>query len=88
MPGQGDSHRIRRAAKAGGPPAVITAGIGVGATGVAGQGIETETDPVARGAARAVGADPQMGPAVLLVVAVLILTVALVVPGLFDDHLY
>lgn len=73
-----------RTVKAGGPPAAITAGIGVGATGVAGQNIEAKTDPIARGAAQAVGADPQLGPIMLLAVAGLIGVVALFVPGLFD----
>lgn len=74
--------------KAGGPPAVITAGLGIGATGVAGPGIETKTDPIASGAAQAVGVDPGPGPVVLVVVAVLVLAVALVVPGLFEDRRY
>ncbi|MFC6988852.1 hypothetical protein ACFQJD_09310 [Haloplanus sp. GCM10025708] len=86
MPGQGDAHRASRAVKAGGPPAVVTAGIGIGATGVAGHGIETKTDPVARSVAQAVGADPRLGPILLLVVAVLVLVVAFVVPGLFEGH--
>lgn len=82
------SNRAVRAVKAGGPPAVITAGLGVGSTGVAGQGIETKTDPVASSVAQTVGLDPQLGPVLLLVIAVLILVVALVVPGLFEDHHY
>ncbi|WP_435348429.1 hypothetical protein [Haloarchaeobius sp. HRN-SO-5] len=88
MPGQVSPRRAIRAVKAGGPPAVITAAIGVGATGVAGQGVETETAPVARGLAQTIGVDPQLGPALLLVLAVVILAVALVVPGLFDDGRY
>ncbi|KAB1194633.1 hypothetical protein GJR96_14755 [Haloferax sp. MBLA0076] len=79
---------LRRAVKAGGPPAVITAGIGVGATGLVGQRIESKTDPIARGVAQTLGIDPQMGPAVLVVVAILVFAVALVVPELFDDGRY
>lgn len=75
----------RRIVKAGGPPALITAAIGVGATGIAGQAIESETEPVATGLARAVGLDPKFGPALLPVVAVLVFGLAFVVPGLFDE---
>jgi hypothetical protein len=75
----------RRAVRSGGPPAVITAGLGVGATGVAGPRIESKTDPVARALAQTVGVDPQFGPVLLLAGAVLVFGLALVVPGLFDD---
>ncbi len=77
--------RTKRAAKAGGAPAVVTAGIAAGAAGVAGEAVETKTDPVARAVAGAVGADPHLGPALLVVVSALILVVAFVAPGLFDD---
>lgn len=75
----------RRIIKAGGPPALVTAAIGVGSTGIAGKGIESETKPVATGLARAVGLDPQLGPVLLLGVAVLVFGLAFVVPGLFDE---
>ena len=88
MPRQSVSNTAHRAVKSGGPPAVITAGIGVGATGIAGRGIETKTDPIASGAAQTIGVDPQLGPLLLFVLAVLILAVAFVVPGLFDDNRY
>jgi hypothetical protein len=80
------SSRVVRAVKAGGPPAVITAGLGVGSTGVAGRGIERSTEPVARSVAQTVGVDPRLGPILLLAVAVLIVAAALVVPGLFEGH--
>jgi hypothetical protein len=67
---------------------VITAGIGVGATGVAGQRIETKTDPVATGVAGALGVDPGLGPILLVLAGVLVMAVAFVVPGLFEDHRY
>lgn len=79
--------RVRRALRGGGPVAVITAAIGVGATGLAGPQIESETAPVATEAAHAVGVEPALGSSVLLVAAVLVLGVALVVPALFDGHL-
>lgn len=82
-----DSSRIRRALRGGGPVAVITAAIGVGATGLAGPQIESQTAPVATEAAQAVGVAPALGPSVLLVAALLVLGVAVVVPGLFDGHL-
>jgi hypothetical protein len=88
MPGQGVPNTANRAVKAGGPPAVITAGIGVGATGIAGQGIETKTDPIANGVAQTVGFDPQLGPLLLFVITVLILAVAFVVPSLFENNRY
>jgi|GEM_PF-1940796 len=88
MPGQGTTNRATRALKAGGPPAAITAGIGVGASGVAGNSIETKTDPVANTVAQIVGVDPQLGTVLLIVIAILILAVSLVVPGLFEDHHY
>ena len=88
MSGQGVLQRANRAVKTGGPPAAITAGIGIGATGVTGDGIETRTDPVANGAASVVGTDPQMGPVLLLAAAVFVLAVAFVVPALFDDGRY
>lgn len=88
MSGQSVSNTATRAMKAGGPPAGITAGIGVGATGIAGHGIETKTDPIASGAAQTIGVDPQFGPLLLFVLAVLILAVAFIVPGLFEDHRY
>ncbi|CQR50370.1 MULTISPECIES: hypothetical protein [Haloferax] len=84
MPGEGLLQRARRAAKTGGPPALITAGIGVGATGAVGSRIESQTTPVARGAAQTVGVEPELGPFVLLVAAALVLVVALFVPELFD----
>jgi len=80
------SSRPRRALKAGGPPAAITAGIGAGATGVAGNDIEAQTDHVATGVARIVGLDPEMGPALLFVVAVLVLVVAFLLPAIFEGH--
>jgi F0F1-type ATP synthase membrane subunit c/vacuolar-type H+-ATPase subunit K len=80
------SSRAVRAVKAGGPPALITAGLGIGSTGIAGRGIETSTEPVARSVARTVGVDPRFGPALLLAIAVLIVAVALIVPGLFEGH--
>lgn len=52
------SSRPRRALKAGGPPATITAGLGVGATGIAGNGIEAKTEPIADGVAQTIGLDP------------------------------
>ncbi|MFB6069438.1 MAG: hypothetical protein ABEJ76_00325 [Halanaeroarchaeum sp.] len=78
--------RPRRALRAGGPPAGITAAIGVGASGVAGQGIERLTDPVATGVAGAVGLGHQAGPVLLVGIAVLVLTVAFVVPAIFEGH--
>lgn len=84
MSDQTPANNPRRIVKAGGPPAAITAGIGVGATGVAGRRIESQTDPVARGLAQTVGVDPQFGPALLLIGAVLIFALAFVVPGLFE----
>jgi hypothetical protein len=84
--GRSPASRPRRALTTGGPPAAITAGIGAGATGVAGDGIEAETEPVATGVARAVGLHPQVGPALLFVAAVVVLVVAFVVPGIFEGH--
>ena len=86
MPGVGPLQRASRALKTGGPSAVVTAGIGVGATGVAGPDVETKTEPVAAAAANGIGADPRLGPVVLFGAAVLVLVVALFVPGLFDDR--
>lgn len=85
MAGRPSTSYPRRAVTAGAGPALITAGIGVGATGIAGTGIESETEPVATGVAQAVGLDPQLGPAVMLVGAVLVMVLAFVVPGLFED---
>lgn len=87
MTDQNESGRVRRAVRGGGPVAAITAAIGVGATGIAGESIESQTGPVATEAARAVGLESALGPSVLLVTAVLVLGVALVVPGLFEGHL-
>lgn len=78
--------RIRRALRAGGPPAAITAAIGLGATGVAGGNIERRTEPIARAAAEAVDVDPRLGPALLIGVALLVLFVAFALPGLFEGH--
>lgn len=85
MAGQTPASRPRRILREGGPPVVITAGIGVGATGIAGQRIQSHTAPVARGLAQAVGVDPQLGPAVVLFGAVLIGVLAVIAPGLFDE---
>jgi hypothetical protein len=78
--------RVRRAVTAGGPAAAITAGIGVGATGVAGPGIETRTGPVARQVADAVGMSPQFGPALLILAAFAVVILAFVAPGLFREQ--
>ena len=83
MAGQ-PSSRPARALKAGGPPAAITAAIGAGATGVAGNGIKAQTKPIADGVAQTIGLGPQLGPVLLLVLAVLVLVVAFVVPGIFE----
>jgi hypothetical protein len=85
MSRQTPANSPRRILKAGGPPVVITAGIALGATGLAGQRIESHTAPVARGLARTVGVDPQFGSVVLLLGAVLVGVLAVVVPGLFDE---
>ncbi|WP_276257943.1 hypothetical protein [Haloglomus litoreum] len=85
MSGQSPDNNPRRIIRAGGPPALITAAIGVGATGIVGPEIESETEPVATGLARALGLDPGLGPALLLALAVLVLGVAFVVPGLFEE---
>ncbi|MDS0282689.1 hypothetical protein [Haloarcula onubensis] len=81
-----DRSRPIRALKAGGPPALITAGIGIGATGVAGEGIESQTYPIAASLADFIGIAPRLGPIAVVAIAVCILPVALVVPGLFEDH--
>ncbi len=86
MSKQGPSNRPIRALKAGGPPALITAGIAIASTGIAGQGLEKETRPIATAVASVIGTDPQFGPLLLLGIAVLILPVAVVMPGLFEDH--
>jgi len=80
--------RAARVLKAGGPPALITAGFGVGATGVAGQGIEARTDPLVTGVAEAIGLGPGLGPALLVGLSILILVVAVFVPGLFEETRY
>lgn len=85
MAKQTPANTPRRIITAGGPPALITAAIGIGATGVAGPGIESETEPIATGLAQTLGLDPQFGPVLLLVGAVLVMAVAFVVPGLFDE---
>lgn len=85
MSRQTPANSPRRILKVGEPPVVITAGIGLGATGIAGQRIESHTAPVARGLAQTVGVDPQFGPAVLLLGVVLVGIPAFVVPGLFDE---
>jgi len=74
----------RRVLTAGGPPALITAGLGVGATGVAGQAVERETGPVANGVANALGVDPQFGPVLLVLGGVVVLLSAFVVPWLYE----
>jgi hypothetical protein len=84
MAKQTPANNPRRIVKAGGPPALITAAIGVGATGIVGPGVEAETEPIATGLARAVGFDPRFGPTLLLAGAVLIVALAFVVPGLFE----
>jgi hypothetical protein len=86
MAEQTPANNPRRIIKAGGPPALLTAAIGIGATGIAGPGIESETGPVANGLARTVGLDPQFGPALLLVGAVLIFALAFIIPGLFEGN--
>jgi len=77
--------RVRRTVRAGGPPALITAGLGLGATGLAGPRVERTTDPVARSVVEAVGVGPGLGPVLLVLGAVLVFVVAFVVPGLFED---
>lgn len=84
MAGQG---RLRQFLRGGAPVAAITAAIGIGATGVLGGRIEAKTAPVAGEAAQVVGLAPEIGPAVVLAAAVLVVPVALLVPGLFDGHL-
>lgn len=86
MASQSTANGPRRILVAGGPPAIITAAIGIGATGVAGRSIESKTEPVARALANTVGVDPYFGPAMLLVGAVLVFAAAFVVPGLFDEQ--
>lgn len=86
MAGQSSTPWGRRVVKAGGPPALITAALGVGATGVAGRAVERETAPVADGVASAIGVDSQFGPALLVVAAVLVLVVASIVPAAFEGH--
>lgn len=85
MSGDSQTH-IRRVLRAGGPPALITAGFGVGATGVLGEGIEREVDPIAAGVANTVGLPELFGPPVLMVLGLLVLVVAFFVPGLFEDR--
>lgn len=84
MAGQSPANTPHRAIKAGGPPALITAGIGVGATGIAGKQIESQTEPVANTLAQTVGLNLQLGPALLLLVAILVFALAIIMPGLFD----
>lgn len=79
-----ESARGRRALRASGPPAAITAGLAVASTAIAGARVEAMTDPVATTAARTLGLDPSLGPAILFGVAVFVLLVAFVVPGLFE----
>ena len=86
MSKQSPSNRPVRALKAGGPPALITAAIAIASTGIAGPGLENETRPIATAVASFIGLDPQFGPLLLLGIAVLILPVAVVMPGLFEDH--
>jgi hypothetical protein len=81
-----DRTRVRRFLRGGGPVAAITAAIGIAATGIAGPRLEQETAPVAREAARLVGLAPETGPFVVLAVAVLVVPVALLLPGLFDSR--
>ena len=69
--------------RGGGPVAIITAAIGISATGIAGQEIRSKTAPVTREVAQIIGVAPEMGPFVVLVGAVLIFVVAIILPGLF-----
>jgi hypothetical protein len=80
------SNRVTRAVKAGGPPAAITAAIGIGATGVAGPNVESKTAPLASGFAETLGLSPESGPVLVLLAAVLVAAVALVAPGLFEER--
>jgi hypothetical protein len=70
--------------KAGGPLAVRTAGIGVGATGIAGQHIEMGTAPLAREVAQAIGGDPAMASIRLIGPAVAMGAVAFGLPRVFN----
>ncbi|MFB6111187.1 MAG: hypothetical protein ABEJ35_01480 [Halobacteriaceae archaeon] len=85
MSGSSQTH-ARRVLKAGGPPALITAGFGVGATGILGNGIESKVDPIATGAAGVIGLSPEFGPALLMLLGVIVMVVAVFVPGLFEDY--
>lgn len=76
----------RRVVKAGGPPALVTAGMGVGATGVLGEGVKRSVKPVASGLANAVGLSPAIGPPLLIAIGAVVLVVAFFVPGLFEDR--
>jgi len=80
------SSRPTRALQAGVPPAAITAVIGIGATGIAGNSIEARTDPIATGVAQTIGLGPQLGPALFLAGAVFVLVAAFVVPAIFEGH--
>jgi hypothetical protein len=82
-----DHGRFRQFLRGGAPVAAITAAIGIGATGMLGGRIEAKTAPVAGEAAQVVGLAPEMGPAVVLAVALLVVPVAVLLPGLFDGHL-
>jgi hypothetical protein len=66
--------------------AAITAGIGVGATGVAGTDIEARTNPVARELASAVGVESHWGPMLLILAAIVVVALAFVAPGLFSEQ--
>jgi hypothetical protein len=82
----GSQSHGRRVLRAGGPPAAITSGLGVGATGALGDGIETKVTPVANGLAQTVGLPPEFGPPLLIALGLLVLVVAFFIPGLFEDH--
>jgi hypothetical protein len=77
--------RVRRTVKSGAPVALVTAGLGVGATGIAGQRVERASAAVVGALADAVGVDPGLGPALLVLGAVLVFALAFVAPGLFRD---
>ncbi|MFB6109625.1 MAG: hypothetical protein ABEJ60_01970 [Halodesulfurarchaeum sp.] len=76
----------RRVVKAGGPPALITAGLGVGATGVLGDGVKRAAKPVADGLSTGIGISPALGAPLLMALGVLVFVVAVFVPGLFEDR--
>lgn len=85
MPGNAASNASNRAKQVAAGAAAVTGGSGVASTGAIGDRAQQATEPAANTAATSVGAEPTLGPVLLLVLAAVILVAGFLAAQRLDD---